>query len=205
MRCRTIFPSRTLSNLMLFAVSLSTSFPVYAQAPSAPTSPTAGAPTQATPSAPRSTLQRMPQSSGRRRQKPCWQQAGVTSETMQKIGVIRESTRTQIGAVCTDASLSHQQKLDKVAEVRKSANQERDALILPRQQYAIHQCELARPHRARLYRKPARSDDPCAGSLSTPAAAPAPDATPSETTDPKKPGDHPPDADAADPNKDPKN
>jgi hypothetical protein len=202
MCCRTIFPSGALSNLMLFAISLFASFPAYAQAPSAPTNPTAGAPTQATPSAPRSTLQRMPPSSGRRRQKPCWQQAGVTSETMQKIGVIREKTRTQIGAVCTDAALSHQQKLDKVAEVRKSANQERDTLILPRQQYAIHQCELARPRAGRLYRKPARSDDPCAGSL-TPAAAPPNDAAPGETADPKKPGDNPPDADAADPNKDP--
>jgi hypothetical protein len=143
--------------------------------------------------------------SGRRRQKPCWQQAGVTSETMQKIGVIRESTRTQIGGWCTDDSLSHQPKLDKVAEVRKSANQERGAVILPRQQYAIHQCELARPHPARLYRQPARSDDPCAGRLSTPAAAPANDAASGETTDPKKPADNPPDADAADPKKDLKN
>jgi len=50
--------------------------------------------------------------SGRRRQKPCWQQAGVTSETMPKIGVIRESTRTQKVAVRTDDSLSHQPKLD---------------------------------------------------------------------------------------------
>jgi len=129
--------------------------------------------------------------SGRRRQKPCCQQAGVTSETMPKIGVIRESTRTQKVAVRTDDSLSHQPKLDSVAEVRKSTNQERDALILPRQQYPIHQCELARPHPALLYRKPARSDDPCAGRLSTPAPPPANDAAPGKTTDPKKPGDNP--------------
>lgn len=200
MRCRTIFPSRALSNLVLFAVSLFTSFPVYGQAPSAPTGPTAGAPTQETPSAPRSTPQRMPRFSGRRRQKPCWQQAGVTSETIQKIGVIRENTRTQIGGVCTDTSLSHQQKLDKIAEVRKSANQERDALILPPQKYAIRQCELSGPHPARLSRKPAPSDDPCAGRLpGPPAAAPANDAAPGNAADPKKPVDNSPNSDTADP------
>jgi hypothetical protein len=200
MRRRTIFPSGTLSKMMLFAVSLFAGFPVYAQAPSAPTVPPASTPAPATPSAPRSTLQRMPQFSGRRRQKPCWQQAGVTTEAMQKISVIRGNTRTQITAVCTDDSLSHQQKLDKIAGVRKSANQERDALIPPRQREAIHQCELARPHSARLSRKPTRSDDPCAGRLpTTTAASPGEDADPEKAADPTKPNDNSPNADAADP------
>jgi hypothetical protein len=113
---------------------------------------------------------------------------------MQKIGVIRENTRTQINAVCTDDSLSHQQKLDKIAEVRMSANKERDALVPARQLVAIRQCELARPHRGRLDRKIARSEDPCSGRLpSTSGAAPAGagDADPDKPTDPNKPDKQP--------------
>src|SRR5882762_2533091 len=205
MRRRTIFPSGTWSNcwsnwMTLLLASLCASLPAYPQAPPAPAVPAASTPVQATPSAPRSSLQRIPHIAGRRRQKSCWQQAGVTPETMEKIAVIRGNTRTQIGAACTDASLSHQQKLDKVAQVRKSANQERDALIPPRQRAAIQQCELARPHPARLYRKPARSGDPCASTLpATPAADPADDAAPGAAPDPKKPYDKSPDADAANP------
>ena len=201
MRRRTISRSGTLTNLMLVAVSLLVCFPLSAQAPSAPAAPAAGAPTQATPVLPQRPMrQQTPPFAPRRRQKPCWQQAGVTLETYQKIGVIRENTRTQIVTACGDASLSHQQKLDKIAEVRKSANKERDTLIPARQLAAIHQCEASRPRPRRLDRRPSRSEDPCAGSLpGTPAATPADDAPPGQSADPKKPDSDSPPGDAADP------
>jgi len=196
---RTTFFSGSLSKLTLFAISLLVAIPVFAQSPATPTAPAGGAPAQAAPPPLRPMRQQPRPFAARRRQKPCWEQSGVTQETMQKIGVIRENTRTKITAACTDDSQSHQQKLDKIAEVRKAANQERDALIPARQLAAIHQCELSRPRAARLDRKPARSEDPCAGRVPVTPEAPADDAAPGKAPDPSKPDAGPPPGDTADP------
>jgi hypothetical protein len=142
---------------------------------------------------------------------PCWQKAGVSQEVMSRVTGIRDNTRTQVSTVCADASLSREQKLDQIAQVRKAAHDQVDALIPKGQQEVIRSCQAARTRRPRRHRGPHKTPDPCGyvtpgdpatnptinpedSNQAVPAdAAPAPDkavpdknAAPGKETDPSK-------------------
>ncbi len=104
---------------------------------------------------------------------PCWQKAGVSQDVMDKATGIRNNTRTQVSTVCADASLTHEQKLDKIAELRKAAHQQIDALIPKEQQEVMRSCQVARMRRPRRRRGPHKTPDPCGYvAPSDPAASP---------------------------------
>ena len=154
----------------------------------------------------------VPRISGHPRQIPCWEKVGVLPATMHQVTTIRESTQGQVATVCSDDSLSHDQKIDKIAGLKKTSKDQIDALIPAHQQEAIRSCQATRPHRTRRHRNPVnRSTDPCAYMLPKSAAAPTDsnqaeplkDATPgaaapAKPDDGKKPEDNP-DDDATDP------
>ncbi len=158
MRTRSNLASGILSRLMLAALALS--LPTLAQTPTVPTPPRGAS---------------IPRLSGRPRQIPCWQQVGVLPAVMQRIKGIRDNTRGQVSTACSDSSLSRDQKLDKIAGIKKSAREQIDALIPPHTQEAMRSCQTAHPRRQRRRRNPVNTSDPCASTLPRQPAASDPD------------------------------
>jgi hypothetical protein len=101
---------------------------------------------QTTPSpvSPRSTTPARPG-----RQTPCWQQAGISQATIQKRKQIEENIHGQVGSVCSDSSLTPQEKQEKIHQLREEAQQQTQGLISPQQEQALKSCREQRgegPH-----------------------------------------------------------
>jgi hypothetical protein len=114
-------------------------YPLAAQMAPSPISPRTGVPT----TSPRGTA--APQA----RQQPCWQQAGVSQSAMQQRRQIEESTRGQIESVCSDSSLTPQQKHEKIQQLRQEARQRTQGLVTQQQEQTIKSCREKRgeaPH-----------------------------------------------------------
>jgi hypothetical protein len=77
-------------------------------------------------------------------QQPCWQQAGISQSAMQQRRQIEESTRSQVQSVCSDSSLSVQQKREEIRQLREQARQQIEGLISPSQQEALKACQQER-------------------------------------------------------------
>jgi hypothetical protein len=80
---------------------------------------------------------------------PCWQQAGVSQSAMQQRKQIEENTHSQVEAVCSDSSLTPQQKQQKIQQLHQAAQKEVGGLITPQQEAAIKSCRASRgeePH-----------------------------------------------------------
>jgi hypothetical protein len=92
---------------------------------------------------------------------PCWQKAGVSQDVMDKATGIRDNTRTQVSTVCADESLTHEQKLDQIAGLRKAAHEQIDALIPKEQQEVMRSCQVARMRRTRRRHGLHKTPDPC--------------------------------------------
>lgn len=75
---------------------------------------------------------------------PCWQQAGVPQDVMDKIKGIRAKGHADVQAVCADTSLSDAQKRDKAREIRNSTHEQVMALLTPEQRKAVNQCREER-------------------------------------------------------------
>ncbi len=108
-------------------------YPLAAQTTSTPVSPRGTAPTTTHPT----------------RQKPCWQQAGVSQSAMQQRKQVEENTRSQVQSVCSDSSLTPQQKQQKIHQLHQEAQQQVNGLITPQQEAALKSCRESRgggPH-----------------------------------------------------------
>jgi hypothetical protein len=91
------------------------------------------------PASPRgTTAQRTP------RQVPCWQQAGISQSALQQRKQIEESTHSQVEAVCSDSSLTPQQKQQKIRQLRQEARKQVEGLITPQQEQALKSCRAGR-------------------------------------------------------------
>jgi hypothetical protein len=77
---------------------------------------------------------------GRRFAQPCWKQAGVSSSAVPQLREIRQTMHTQVEAVCTDGSLTSQQKQQKVQQLRQEAFQQMDGLVGSQQVEALRSC-----------------------------------------------------------------
>jgi hypothetical protein len=78
------------------------------------------------------------------RQEPCWQVAGVSTAALQQRRAISQQTRQEVEAVCTNSSLSVQQKHQQIRQIREREKQQIDALISPSQQAAMRSCQEQR-------------------------------------------------------------
>ena len=172
--------------LALVGLAMSSQFAFAQQVPATRTPPTGGA--------------AVPRISGHPRQIPCWEKVGVLPATMHRVTTIRETMQGQVAAVCSDESLSHDQKIDKIAGLKKTSKDQIDALIPAHQQEAIRACQATRPHRTRRHRNTVnRSSDLCAYALPKSAEPPKDtQGTVAPKLDDKKPEDNP-DDDAANP------
>jgi Spy/CpxP family protein refolding chaperone len=107
-------------------VALLSTYPLRAQ--TAPLSP-----------APRGTTPARPA-----HQSPCWQQAGVSQSAMQQRRQIEENTRSQVESVCSDSSLTPQQKQQKIHQLHEEAQTQVRGLVTPQQEQAVKACRERR-------------------------------------------------------------
>ncbi len=82
----------------------------------------------------------------RQHQEPCWKQVGIPQNVMEQRRSIQESTRSQVEQVCTESTLTEQQRREKIHEIRKSAHEQTMALLSPDQRERLKQCQLSREH-----------------------------------------------------------
>lgn len=96
------------------------------------------------------------------RQEPCWQEAGISPQVFRQHEAIERNKHSQVQSVCADISLTQQQKIEKIAEIREAAQQKNDALITPEQQKSVAACRQQRmgPNRERAF--------PCTGRRGSP-------------------------------------
>jgi Spy/CpxP family protein refolding chaperone len=83
-------------------------------------------------------------STGRGRQQPCWQQAGLSQQAQQQRRQIEQSTRSEVESVCQDSSLSQPQKQQKIKQIHQQTKQQMEGLITPQQRQAMDTCHKQR-------------------------------------------------------------
>jgi hypothetical protein len=114
-----------------FAVTVLTflaTYPLAAQTASTPGSPRGTTPTH---------------------QKPCWQQAGISQSALQQRKQIEESAHSEIESVCSDSSLTPQQKQQKIHQIHEQAQKQAGGVISSQQEAALKSCRASRgeaPH-----------------------------------------------------------
>jgi len=75
---------------------------------------------------------------------PCWQQAGISQSAMQQRKGIEESTHSQVESVCSDSSLTPQQKQQKIRQLHQEAQKQVMGLITSQQEQALKSCRASR-------------------------------------------------------------
>jgi hypothetical protein len=116
-----------LKKILCPAVFLLCAAPILAQS----TPPTTNPPSQTRPAR-------------RGGQGSCLQQAGIDRSVMEQIQTIGRDAHSQIESVCSNSSLTPQQKQQQVREVREQAMQKRNGLLTADQQKALTSCQQER-------------------------------------------------------------
>jgi hypothetical protein len=94
------------------------------------------------PQQPHQPQQPQPNRSGR--QVPCWQQAGIPKGALERHAAIDREARSQMANVCSNPSLTPQQKHQQIHEIRQQAKQRMEALATPEQRQAFFSCRQER-------------------------------------------------------------
>jgi len=87
---------------------------------------------------------RQPQPTRRGNLQPCWQVAGIDKSAVDRHAAIERETRSQIAGVCSNSSLTPQQKRQQVREIRLQAKQKMEGLVTPGQRQAFFACRQER-------------------------------------------------------------
>lgn len=74
-------------------------------------------------------------------QEPCWQQAGIEQSVIEQIRTIAREARSQVEAVCSNSSLTPQQKQQQAREIREKAMQKREGLMTADQEKTLKTCQ----------------------------------------------------------------
>ena len=74
----------------------------------------------------------------------CAQQAGISRSVMQQRREIVQSARSQEEGVCSNSSLSMQQKRAEIRQIRQQAREQADALVTPEQMQSVEACRGGR-------------------------------------------------------------
>ncbi|MGA7908229.1 MAG: hypothetical protein WCA16_12550 [Candidatus Sulfotelmatobacter sp.] len=107
------------------------------------------------------------------RQEPCWQQAGIAKSVFEQHQEIERDAHSQVRTVCEDSSLTPQQKMEKVKEIRQQVQQKTDELITADQQKAVATCRQQRAANRPGESAHQESANPCAGRWSRQGARPS--------------------------------
>jgi len=93
---------------------------------------------QSTPPATNSPAQQPARRGG---QENCMQQAGIDRSVMEQIRTVGHDARSQVDSICSNSSLTPQQRQQQAREVRERAMQKRDSLMTPEQRTAVKECQ----------------------------------------------------------------
>jgi len=83
----------------------------------------------------------------RRGGEPCWRQVGIEKSVIEQVQSIQRDARSQVESVCSNTSLTPQQKRQQVREIHQQAMQKRESLITADQQKALTSCQQSRSGR----------------------------------------------------------
>jgi hypothetical protein len=85
-----------------------------------------------------------PGTTKRLRLEPCWEVAGVSKSAMQQRRAVARQARHEVEAVCSNSSLSIQQKRQQIQRIHQQERQQIEAIITPAQQAAMRSCREGR-------------------------------------------------------------
>jgi Spy/CpxP family protein refolding chaperone len=71
---------------------------------------------------------------------PCFQKAGIEKSVMKQLFSIQRESHSQIQNVCSDTSLTAQQKQQQVRQIHQQTHQKIEGLITPEQEKALMAC-----------------------------------------------------------------
>ena len=100
-----------------------------------------------------------------RRVPTCWRQAGISPSVVNERWHIEDSAKAKISTVCTDSSLSAEQRLAKIHDIHQETDAEIAKLIPAKQLSVFKACEAERDKQnASRAGKPAEKElGPCGG------------------------------------------
>lgn len=75
---------------------------------------------------------------------PCWQQAGVNHSALEQRRQVAETARSQIESVCSNSSLTAQQKQAQIRQIREQAHARMNSLVSSSQMQEIKSCRQQR-------------------------------------------------------------
>lgn len=106
---------------------------------------------------------------------PCWRQAGLTSDLVNRRWKIEDQAKTKIQAACTEETTSAKQKHDKIEQIHQETDQAIAKLIPAKQLAAFNACQAELDKNKP---KPAKELGPCGGAIpKTDSAMPGMDHT----------------------------
>jgi len=77
-------------------------------------------------------------------QEPCWQQAGIEKSVMEQVWTIGRDARSQVEAICSNSSLTPQERHQQAREIGEMATQKRDGLMTADQKKTLMACQRQR-------------------------------------------------------------
>jgi Spy/CpxP family protein refolding chaperone len=77
-------------------------------------------------------------------QVPCWKQAGIPQSVMEQHHSIEQSIHAQMAEVCSDGTLTSQQKLERIREIRKAGHEQMEGLLTGDQRSKLESCRTSR-------------------------------------------------------------
>jgi hypothetical protein len=102
-----------------------------------------------------------------RRQPPCWKEAGITPEMVNQRWQIEDNAKGKISAVCTDTSLSAEQRLAKIHEIHQQTDAEIAKIIPEKELTAFKACQAERDKEKASHpsKVPEKELGPCGGAM----------------------------------------
>jgi hypothetical protein len=77
----------------------------------------------------------------RRGGEPCWQQAGIEKSVMEQVWTVGREARSEVETVCSNSSLTPQQKIQQAREIRQKAMHKREELMTTDQEKTLRACQ----------------------------------------------------------------
>jgi len=142
---------RVLRNRVLAVAFLMLVVPAFGQSTEAP---------QAAPTEPASPEAPARPRSRRIAEMPCWKQAGLTADMVNRRWKIEDQSKMKIEAVCNDPATSAQQKHTKIEEIHAETDQEIAKLIPSKELQVFNSCQAALDKKRP---QPAKVLGPCGG------------------------------------------
>lgn len=82
----------------------------------------------------------MARTMGRSNMQVCMQRAGISKTIMQQHRTMMQSMRSQLRSACTDSSLTQQQRMEKIRQIRQSMRSQMMGQLTAQQRQAMQQC-----------------------------------------------------------------